>query len=121
MSCNCPGAPHLSGSSVSNLTKPQSDTVAASASWCHALGDGGTINNSDWSVSPESAEDPLAVNSQEIASPLTSATFSSGAKGTLYLVTNLVTLRRVPEAPEETLSHVFQVWIPGAKLCEDGC
>ena len=95
MSCDCPGAPHLSDPLSQNLTKMPSETLTIRVPWCEEVGADGSITWSQWDWSPTDGDTPLSVipGTTEDDPPFTVGSVSGGVGGTLYAVTN--TERRI--------------------------
>lgn len=118
MSCNCPGAPHISGPDSGSVTKRQAETIRLSVPWCAELTATGQILSSEWAADPVSEEDPIVFSFEVIEPPFTAATISGGNKGQLYRVDNTVSLT----APVQVLIYTWWVWIPGVSAdSPDAC
>lgn len=120
MSCNCPGAPHLSGPNVSNVTKRSSARIPLDNAWCEEFGPDGEIAVSSWSVSQHGGDLlPLLITDEVNEYPNTSAIASDGLPGNLYVVTNTVSGRRAPASP--LLTFVFQWEVYVSVATNTGC
>src|SRR5690349_843495 len=107
MSCDCPGAPHLSGSFQENRQKLASEVIQVSAPWCAELEEDGEILFSQWTPSPTDVETQLVISAESVDGAITSASVGGGTPGVLFQVQNEVQLKRTAESPTETLVFTF--------------
>lgn len=114
MSCDCPGAPHLSGAAARNEQKESTEVKTYAVPWCAELGDDpdAQIIASQWAISPTSTVTPLLVDSDTIDATVTHVTVSGGKSCTLYFLINTVTIDLGDSTPFQTLVYEIQVWVP---------
>src|SRR5262245_48060620 len=109
MSCDCPGAPHLSGVFFQNVQKQAAELVRVEAPWCSVLEEDGEILFSAWEATPETPSAPLTLADQTVDNVVTAANVGGGRVCQLYRVINTVNLKRTAESPTETL--LFTFWV----------
>lgn len=107
MSCDCTNSPYFPGPAKQNLTITPGENVPIAVDWCAQIVTGG-ITSSTWTASPNT----LTVTPQTTAGTVTSALVSSTQAGTLYTLTNTVTITPT-SGGAQTYTFTANVYVTG--------
>jgi hypothetical protein len=116
VSCDCPGAPWLSGPLEENVTKLAAERITVAVPWC--VPTGGALLSSVWSAPSPVTDPPLAIGETSTGPGGTRAELTGGtpgpepcARGTLYQLRNTIVIAP-PLGDPQTLSVAIWVWVP---------